>query len=65
MIWISYRQEAHNQLGDVGWGCMVRVCQMLLAQALSLCLPDVHSSCIIREFGSTNDALFSFEKICV
>lgn len=37
VIWICYRSKLEDKFGDVGWGCMIRVCQMVLAQALRRC----------------------------
>jgi hypothetical protein len=34
IIWFSYRRLP-NQCEDVGWGCMIRVIQMMIAQAIS------------------------------
>ena len=31
-IWMSYRKV--NEKGDVGWGCMIRVLQMVFAEVL-------------------------------
>lgn len=44
VIWISYRYDKEDKFGDVGWGCMIRVCQMVLAQALKRCQPQKHNS---------------------
>lgn len=44
IIWICYRSELEGKSGDVGWGCMIRVCQMVLAQALKICNPHMHAS---------------------
>lgn len=38
---------------------------MVLAQALKKCHPKKHNSEIIKEFSTSNDALFSFDKICM
>lgn len=65
IIWICYRSQLEDKFGDVGWGCMIRVCQMILAQALKMCHPKKHNSEIIKEFSTSNEALFSFDKICM
>ena len=44
---------------------MIRVCQMVLAQALKKCNPKKHNSEIIKEFSSSNSAAFSFDRICM
>lgn len=31
VIWLSYRSNIYGVDSDAGWGCMIRVCQMVLA----------------------------------
>jgi hypothetical protein len=32
VIWLSYRSNIYGVDTDAGWGCMIRVCQMVLAE---------------------------------
>lgn len=37
IIWFTYKKDIHissSMHSDVGWGCLIRVAQMALAQAL-------------------------------
>ena len=65
IIWICYRSKLEDKFGDAGWGCMIRVCQMVMAQTLKRGNPNMHNSEIIKEFSTSNSALFSFDKICM
>ena len=41
IIWMTYREDMGNSQfihSDVGWGCMIRAGQMLLAQAFKRAL---------------------------
>ena len=74
-IFCSYRQDFEQLPGsilssDVGWGCMIRVGQMLIAQALSVHLlrrewtysPSTQENHrpIVRLFGDASGADFTF-----
>ncbi len=32
VIWLTYRSGIYGVETDAGWGCMIRVCQMVLAE---------------------------------
>lgn len=34
IIWMSYRSISNHGKSDAGWGCMIRVIQMLFAEVL-------------------------------
>lgn len=48
IIWFSYRRL--EQFEDVGWGCMIRVIQMLIAQTITRDQKSRHPDQIIDMF---------------
>lgn len=64
IIWLSYRVDEGNDESDAGWGCMIRVCQMLLAQALTKSEHQLSLTDIFNEFTNTKKASFSLIRIC-
>jgi len=50
IIWFSYRRLPNSQIEDVGWGCMIRVIQMMMAQAISRDQPQLHLNHLIDLF---------------
>jgi cysteine protease ATG4 len=71
-LWFTYREHlvfANSQItSDVGWGCMIRVGQMMMAEALrrtvGLELYD-DGAVIAKTIDSfvKNDGLFSIQKM--
>jgi len=56
IIWCSYRSNFSTALhgdrffSDSGWGCMLRVCQMQLAEGLKRCCRDLEIRSVVRKF---------------
>ena len=66
--WYTYRHSfepiAESALtSDAGWGCAVRVGQMLLAEAISRLEPKGSISELRHHFFDTNDSAFSLHKL--
>jgi len=62
IIWFSYRRL--EQFEDVGWGCMIRVIQMLVAQAITRDQTDMHPDKIIDLFREEKEGPLALSKIC-
>jgi hypothetical protein len=62
VIWFSYRRLA--QCEDVGWGCMIRVIQMMVAQAITRDQPQLHPDAIIDLFREEKAAPLALTRIC-
>lgn len=48
VIWFSYRRLSH--CSDVGWGCMIRVVQMMVAQAITRDQPQMQPNSVLDWF---------------
>ncbi len=49
IIWMSYRNGRNDN--DVGWGCMIKVVQMLLAEVFMRYYTKANSCDVIRLFS--------------
>lgn len=63
IIWFSYRRLP-KQCEDVGWGCMIRVIQMLLAQAICRDQPQAQLNLVLDLFREEKQGPLSLTKIC-
>jgi hypothetical protein len=63
IIWFSYRRLP-NQCEDVGWGCMIRVIQMMIAQAIARDRPQTHLNNLIDMFRDEKLGSLSLSQIC-
>ncbi|EGR34000.1 peptidase family c54 protein, putative, partial [Ichthyophthirius multifiliis] len=84
IIWMTYRRnffpllhntkdhKIQNYISDTGWGCMVRVGQMALAEGLRHHLQQkgiydnkrIIQAFLDNDFGDDNIAPYSIQKIC-
>ena len=85
IIWFTYRKNfpilldnklspADYYVNDTGWGCMIRVCQMMMAETLKRCMKD--SNFIVTNLNekiislyldchtTPEESPFSIQKIC-
>ena len=62
IIWFSYRRL--EQFADVGWGCMIRVIQMLLAQTITRDQSAMHPDKIIDLFREEKEGPLALSRIC-
>lgn len=63
VVWFSYRVGA-DSTGDVGWGCMIRVVQMLFAEAFQRHCPQPSLPKLIQLFKEDPQNIFSLANIC-
>ena len=49
-VWVCFVDLPNSQIEDVGWGCMIRVIQMMMAQAISRNQPQLHLNHLIDLF---------------
>lgn len=63
IIWFSYRRLPQH-CEDVGWGCMIRVIQMLLAQAVRRDQPQAQLNLVLDLFREEKQGPLSLSKIC-
>ena len=64
VIWLTYRSGIYGIETDAGWGCMIRVCQMVLAETFKRLAPQMPLKQIIDFFRDTPEAYFSLTRIC-
>lgn len=63
IIWFSYR-KLPNQVEDVGWGCMIRVIQMMIAQSIARDRPQMSLNNLIDLFREEKLGSLSLSQIC-
>ncbi len=59
---MSYRNGRNDN--DVGWGCMIKVVQMLLAEVFMRYYTDATSGDVIKLFSDEFEGPFSLSRIC-
>ena len=85
IIWFTYRKNfpilLNNKLSsvdyyvnDTGWGCMIRVCQMMMAETLKRCMKDSNFivsnlnekiiSLYLDCYTAPEESPFSIQNIC-
>lgn len=63
IVWFSYR-KLPNQVEDVGWGCMIRVIQMMIAQSIARDRPQMGLNNLIDMFREEKSGSLSLSQIC-
>lgn len=62
-VWMSYRKNIKATGSDAGWGCMIRVVQMLLAEVSQRAM-QLEATEVIDFFRDDDLAPLSLTRIC-